>query len=104
MIKILKQCEKEISVFPLNIREYLADVLARLEEGHHLSMPLSRPMSSIGKGVHEIRLKDKTGAYRIIYVLLGKGMIYLLHAFKKKSEKTMHYNVMLAKSRLKEVV
>ena len=33
MITILKQCEREIQEFPEEIREDLADALARLERG-----------------------------------------------------------------------
>ena len=28
-----------------------------------------KPMASIGKGVEEIRLKDRDGIYRVIYVV-----------------------------------
>lgn len=51
MIKIMKQCQKEIEEFPEEIREDLADAAARLDVGTLLSMPLSRPMPSIGRGV-----------------------------------------------------
>lgn len=81
----------------------MADTLARLDEGHFLSMPLSRPMPSIGKGVHELRFRDRAGIYRVIYVLAGAGNIYLLHAFAKKASKTPQPNIDLAKKRLKEI-
>ena len=55
MIIILKQCQKEILDFPIDIREELADVIARLELGLSLGMPLSKQMPSLGKGVKEIR-------------------------------------------------
>lgn len=104
MIQILKSCQKEIADFPLPIREDLADALARLEEGHVLSMPLSRPMPIIGKGVHELRLKERSGIYRVVYVLLSADNIYLLHGFQKKTEAIPFQNVELAKRRLKEVM
>lgn len=103
MIGILKQCQKELEDFPLAMREDLADILARLQEGHTLSMPLSRPMPSIGKGVHELRFRDRSGIYRVIYVLLGAGRIWLLHAFMKKTAQTPQQNIELAQRRLKEV-
>jgi phage-related protein len=58
MIHILKQCQKEIQEFPDEIRNDMADLLAQLDVGIKLSLALSRPMPSIGKGVHELRLKD----------------------------------------------
>ena len=94
---------KEIAEFPQDVREDLADALARLDEGHTLSMPLSRPMPSIGKGVHELRFRDRAGIYRVIYVLVGAGIIYLVHAFVKKDKMTPMPNIDLAKRHLKEV-
>ena len=58
MIVILKACGREVREFPEEVRGDLADALARLDAGQTLVMPLSRPMPSIGKGVHELRLKD----------------------------------------------
>ncbi len=104
MIRSLKQCSKEIEDFPEDVRGELVDVLARVNEGHNLSMPLSRPMPSIGKGVHELRFRDRAGIYRVIYVLLGAGETWLLHAFMKKTGTTPQQNIDLAKKRLKEVI
>lgn len=103
MIRLLKQCQKELEDFPLAVREDLADALARLDEGHTLSMPLSRPMPSIGRGVHELRFRDRSGIFRVIYVLMGGGEVVLLHAFMKKSSQTPHQNIELAQRRLKEI-
>jgi phage-related protein len=103
MILPLPQCQKEIIEFPEEIRGDLADALARLNEGLTLSMPLSRPMPSIGPGVHELRFRDRAGIYRVIYVLLGDGSIYLIHAFTKKTSQTPKQNIDLAKKRLKGI-
>lgn len=74
--------------------EDLADALALLGEGLNLSMPLSRPMPSIGKGVHELRFRDRSGVFRITDIML-------IHAFQKKSQQTPQANIELAKQRLK---
>jgi len=103
VIKALPQCQKEIGDFPLAARENLADALARLDEGHILGMPLSRAMPSIGRGVHELRFRDRACIYRVIYVFLGGGQIVLLHAFTKKTFQTPQQNIELARRRLKEV-
>lgn len=103
MILALPQCQKEITEFPDDVRGELADALARLNEGHTLSMPLSRPMPSIGKNVHELRFRDRAGVYRVIYVFVGGGTIYLIHAFMKKTQSTPKQNIDLAKKRLKEI-
>jgi phage-related protein len=69
-----------------------------------LSMPLSRPMPSIGRGVHELRLKDRSGVYRVVYALVRRGTVHVLHAFKKTTQTTALKNLELARKRLKEVL
>lgn len=100
---ILKQCEKEIGKWPDEVREDLADAVARLERGHVLSMPLSRPMPSIGAGVHELRFRDRSGIYRVIYVLLGTDGVWLIHAFKKATQQTSQQDILVAKERLRRI-
>lgn len=103
MLRILKNCEKEIAEFPLEIRDDLMDAIYKLERGSMLNFPLSRPMPSIGKGVHEIRLRDRSGIYRVIYVFIKNNGVFLLHAFMKKTQETPKQNIDLAKKRLKEI-
>lgn len=47
----------------------LTDAMARLDAGLTLSMPLSRPMPTIGRRSARARLKDRSGAYRAVYAL-----------------------------------
>ncbi|MBT3040279.1 MAG: type II toxin-antitoxin system RelE/ParE family toxin [Candidatus Thiodiazotropha sp. (ex Ctena orbiculata)] len=62
-----------------------------------------KPMASIGKGVKEIRVKDTTGAYRVIYIAKLEDAIHVLHAFQKKTQKTRKADIDLAKKRLKKL-
>ena len=94
---------REILEFPEEVREDLADAFARLVEGQMLSMPLSRPMPSIGRGVHELRFRDRAGIYRVIYWLAGGGTMYAIHAFTKKTRETPWQNIEIARKRLREV-
>lgn len=103
MLNILKACERELMDWPEDVRGELADAIARLERGHLLSMPLSRPMPSIGSGVHELRFRDRTGVFRVVYWVAGAGTIWLLHAFKKKSQKTPQTAIEAAKDRLRRI-
>ncbi len=79
-------------------------LIIRLERGHLLSMPLSRPMASIGKGVHELRFRDRSGIYRVIYFIVEDAHIWLIHAFKKKTQATSQHDIEVAKERLKKVI
>ncbi|MEA2823518.1 MAG: hypothetical protein QOJ86_5522, partial [Bradyrhizobium sp.] len=45
-------------------------------------------MPSIGPGVREIRIRQASGAYRIIYLTAIGDVIHVLHAFQKKTQAT----------------
>jgi len=100
---VLPACRRELEAFSEDIRGDLADAMARLDAGLKLSMPLSRPMPSIGRGVHELRLKDRSGAYRVVYALIRSGTIHVVHAFKKTSQQTPQRHAELTSKRLKEI-
>lgn len=42
-------------------------LLRKLQAGHVLAMPHSRPMPSIGPRCHELRIQDKDKTWRIVY-------------------------------------
>jgi phage-related protein len=53
--------------FPEDVRRELGKVILDLQKGEKLSMPLSRPMASVASGVEELRVRDRSGAYRVFY-------------------------------------
>lgn len=61
-----------------------------------------KPMTSIGKGVKELRIHSEN-EYRVIYLAQNTDGIYVLHAFVKKTQKTSQKDIDLAKKRLKEI-
>ena len=103
MIVVVGACKREILTLPAEVRADLADALARLDVGLVLSMPLSRPMPVIGAGVHELRLRDRSGIYRVVYAVVRSGVVHVLHAFKKTTQATPQRNIELARQRLKEI-
>ncbi|TNF98163.1 MAG: type II toxin-antitoxin system RelE/ParE family toxin [Gammaproteobacteria bacterium] len=62
-----------------------------------------KPFPQIGSGVREIRIRDETGAYRVIYVAKFSDAIYVLHAFQKKTQKTSKQDIDIAKARYKAI-
>jgi phage-related protein len=62
-----------------------------------------KPMPSIGKGVEEIRVRDETGIYRIIYTARIADAVYVLHAFQKKTQTTSKHDMEIAKQRHTEL-
>jgi len=63
-----------------------------------------KPMASIGSGVREIRIRDRSGAFRIIYVAKFAEAIYVLHCFQKKSQRTDAGDVRLAAQRYRDLM
>lgn len=85
------------------IKTEFVDAVILLEQGQNLSMPLSRNLSSISKGLHELRLKDRTGAFRFFYFIKKADGIYFVHAFKKKTQELPEKEINLVLKRLKEI-
>jgi phage-related protein len=63
-----------------------------------------KPMATIGRGVQEIRIRDATGAFRVIYIARLADAIYVLHCFQKKTEKTARSDVEVASRRYRELM
>ncbi len=63
-----------------------------------------KPMQSIGQGVQEIRIRDDAGAFRVIYIAKFANAVYVLHCFKKKTQKTSKQDIELAKARYKTLI
>ena len=56
-------------------------------------------MPAVGPGVQEIRVRDESGAYQVLYVAKFEEAVYVLHAFKKRSQKTARADLELGKRR-----
>lgn len=60
-------------------------------------------MAAIGSGVREIRVKETSGAFRLIYVATFAEAVFVLHAFQKKTQRTSMRDIGLATTRFKEL-
>lgn len=87
--------------FTKNARVEAGQLLRRLQEGELLSMPLSRPMPSIGSGCHELRVRDAGHYWRLVY-RIDSGAILLIAVFPKGTQKTPQKEIDLCKGRLKQ--
>ncbi len=58
-------------------------------------------MTTVGAGVREIRVREASGAFRVIYLATMHDRVLVLHAFQKKSRATPHRDIELAAQRLK---
>lgn len=62
-----------------------------------------KPMVTIGSGVREIRVKEASGAFRLIYVATFAEAVFVLHAFQKKTQRAPMRDIELATARFKEL-
>ncbi len=85
-IVLLKQAERELKDFPTEVLIDVQSLFERLSDGETLSMPISRPLNSIAKGLHELRLSYTAGEVRVFYAIRVKDAIYVLHAAQKKKQ------------------
>ncbi|MNJ94755.1 hypothetical protein D3C87_124570 [compost metagenome] len=92
-----------ISGFPEEVRKELGYLMHLLQRGEKLSMPHSRPMTSIAKGAHELRVRGLDGVYRTFYYCKDHEGILVFHAFIKKTQQTSPTDINLGKKRLKEL-
>ena len=63
-----------------------------------------KPMTTIGTGVREIRVKDVAGNFRIVYLATRPDAVYVLHGFQKKMRQTSQRDIELARKRLQDVL
>ena len=59
-------------------------LLRCLQQGGKLALPHSRPMPSVGRRCHELRILDEGVAWRIVY-RVDEDAIVILAVFQKKS-------------------
>lgn len=92
---------ERISSFPAEARREAGFQLERVQAGKD---PADwKPMSSVGLGVNEIRVREDGGAFRILYVARFAEAIYVLHAFQKKAQKTPKPDIDLARRRFRDL-
>src|SRR5215210_6765886 len=75
-------------------------LLRRLQNGEVLSMPTSRPMPTIGRSCHELRVDDGDVTWRILY-LVASDAIVILEVFEKKTRTTPKHIVAVSQTRLR---
>ena len=61
-----------------------------------------KPLPVIGTGVREIRIKERSGAFRVIYLASLADVVLVLDAFQKKTQKTPKHRIDRARKQLTE--
>jgi phage-related protein len=99
--------------------EFLGDSIARLREFpedakkeagvqlHKVQLGIDpsdwKPMPTVGPGVREIRIREESGAFRVLYVTNIGDAVFVLHPFQKKAQATPKRDLDLAAARLKQI-
>jgi phage-related protein len=100
-LRFLGDSLQQIRDFPEAARKEAGVELHKIQQG--LEPNDWKPMTSVGPGVREIRIRDEAGAFRVLYVANIESAIYVLHAFQKKTQQTAKRDLDLAERRLKEI-
>ncbi len=82
-------------------RKIVGEDIKDVEFAWPIGMPLCR---SLGRGLWEVRSTLTQGRIARVLFCEHKGMMILLHAFIKKTQKTPPADVALALKRMKEVL
>ena len=93
------QCLRD---FPVDARQNAGYQLDKVQRGLHPDD--FKPMPTIGRGVEEIRIRDDSGIYRVIYTARFADAIIVLHAFQKKTQRTSRRDIAIAKTRFSEMM
>lgn len=88
-----------IREFPETVRRQAGMELRQVQYG--LDPSDWKPMKSLGASVREIRIHDRAGAFRVLYVAKLADAMYVLHAFQKKTRATPNRDLDLAALRLR---
>jgi phage-related protein len=87
--------------FSKSARLEVGFLLRQLQRGDPLGMPQSRPMPTIGRHCHELRVTDAGSKWRIIYRIDGDAIV-ILEVFPKKTRATPKEVIDTCGQRLKE--
>ena len=88
--------------FPLTAKREAGHQIDQVQKG--LEPDDWEPMNTVPQAVKEIRVRDATGAFRVIYVAKFADAIYVLHCFQKKTEKTSRADLDLASKHYRDLL
>ncbi|WP_312214148.1 type II toxin-antitoxin system RelE/ParE family toxin [Pseudescherichia sp.] len=98
----LGSSREDLLAFPVETRKEVGYQLHSIQFG--IEPADWRPFSEVGPGVNEIRVRDISGIYRVMYVAKFEDAIYVLHSFQKKTPQTSKYDKDIAKMRYNTLI
>lgn len=89
-----------ISVFPDDARRAAGYQIGRVQQGQEPDD--WKPFPTIGLNVREIRIREGSGAFRVIYQATLPEAVLILTAFQKKTQKAPQREIDRARARLND--
>lgn len=96
-IRFVGSAKDDLSAFPKTARTRAGQELFMVQIGRDPDD--WKPLSIVGSGAREIRVRDEAGTFRVIFVAKFEDAVYVLHAFQKKTQKISRADLELAKER-----
>jgi len=101
-IEFLGSSLTALRAFPVDARRMAGFQLDRVQRG--LDPPDWKPMPSVGPGAREIRVRDESGAYRVLFVSTTAGTVCVVHCFQKKTRRTSRLDLEIARTRFRQLM
>jgi len=92
----------DLLAFPRDARKEAGFQLGKVQAG--LEPVDWKPFDEAGAGAREIRIREASGIYRVIYLAKFEESIYVLHCFQKKTQATRKQDRAIAAARYRAVV
>jgi phage-related protein len=92
----------DLLAFPKEVRKEAGFQLGKVQAG--LEPTDWKPFDEVGAGTREIRIRDASGIYRVMYLTKFEEAIYVLHCFQKKTQATSKQDKAIAAARYRAVV
>ncbi len=92
---------EDLLAFPKDARKEAGFQLGKVQAG--LEPADWKSFDAVGAGTREIRIRDASGAYRLMYVAKFEEAIYVLHCFQKKTQATSKQDRAIAEARYRAV-
>lgn len=90
---------KAIRAFPADARRAAGRQIDRVQKGDD---PADwKALTTIGVGVREIRIRERSGGFRVIYLATLPDAVLVIAAFRKTSQKTPKAEIEKARERLR---
>jgi phage-related protein len=92
----------DLLAFPRDARKEAGFQLRKVQAG--LEPVDWKPFDDVGVGTREIRIRDASGVYRVMYIAKFEEAIYVLHCFQKKTQVTSKQDKTIAAARYRAVI